>query len=417
MTCCAGYPSPPPRAIGSHRPAVLSPSGAVATAVSVAFVVTGRLFGIFELFLVGAGGAALVIGAVVVTGLTRLRLDVSRDLRPPRIHAGEQATVSLVVANGGRGRTPVLELRDAVGSGQTASVVLSPLAAGEGVTAAYTLPCERRGVLGIGPLEVRMSDPFGLAARSVPAAPPVELIVWPAVERVTAPLPAAGRDDDAGAPSHLAPSGDEFYALRPYADGDDLRRVHWRASAKRDDLVVRQNERPGRGTVTIILDTGAAAYQGDAFERAVAAAASIAVATSRCDVPVRLVTTAGHDSASDGRGPADDSVEAILDHLALVQLRDAGHLATAVSAMERDGRQRGGSTVVVTGDGLTGEGSRPRTPVVGQATILVVFTSRHDDVHPLPPTGPVVVVDQTTSFASAWNRTAAGASRFEQVRG
>lgn len=395
---------------------MLSPSGAVATAVSVAFVVAGRLFAIFELFLLGAGGAALVIGAVVVTGLTRLRLDVSRELRPPRIHAGEQTTVNLLVANGGRRRTPVLELRDAVGPEQAASVVLSPLAPGERVTATYTLPGQRRGAVGIGPLELRMSDPFGLAALSVPAAPVVELTVWPVVERVTAPLPAAGRDEEVGARAEVAPSGDEFYALRPYVDGDDLRRVHWKASAKRDDLVVRQHERPGRGRVTIILDTGAGTYRGDTFERAVSASASIAVAAARCGLPLRLITTAGHDSAASGLVP-DDPVDAILDHLALVQVRDAGHLATAVSAMERDRRQRGGRAVVVTGEGPPGGGSRARMAVAGPDTTLVVFTSHHDDVAP-PRTMPsLVLVDGTTSFASAWNRAAAGAGRFERVRG
>lgn len=385
---------------------VLTRQGAIVTAVSVALVVAGRLFAIFELFLAGAAGAALVIGAVVTTGLTRLRLDVSRDLRPPRIHAGERSTVALSITNGGRRRTPVLQLRDAVGPGRTASVVLSPLAPGEHIAAGYTLPGERRGLVGVGPLEVRVSDPFGLAALSVPAAPVVELTVWPVAERVTAPWLTPGRDHDVGLPTDLAPSGDEFYALRPYADGDDLRRVHWRASAKRDDLVVRQDERPGQGKTTIILDTRAGIYADETFERAVSATASVALAAAREGHAVRLVTTAGHDSGSSGGRSRIDHVEAILDHLAVVRPRDTGHLATVVSTMERAGRQQGGRVVVVTGDEQLANGEGARMPALSRNSTSVVFTSGGSDRRPSLGNRSVIVVDATTSFASAWNRTA-----------
>jgi len=385
---------------------VLTRQGAIATAVSVTLVVAGRLFGIFELFVVGAGGAALVIGAVAITGLTRLRLDVSRQVRPGRIHAGEPATVTLLATNGGRRRTPVIQLRDAVGPGRTASVVLSPLAPGEHITAAYSLPGERRGRIGVGPLEVRVSDPFGLAALSAPAAPVVQLIVWPAVERVMAPSPALGRDHDLGAPVELSATGDEFYALRPYADGDDLRRVHWRASAKRDDLVVRQDERPGRGQATIVLDTRTGVYGGDTFERAVSAAASVAMACARSGLLLRLVTTAGHDSATTNPVAGFDPVEPILDHLAVVAPRDVGHLASVVASMERAGRDQGARVVVVTGDGRAGELGEASTPTANSASVtLVVFTSGVGGAEPPPTNRSVVVVDESISFASAWNRS------------
>ena len=390
---------------------MLTRQGAIATAVSIALVVAGRLLGIFELFVVGAGGAALVVGAVAVTGLCRLRLDVSRQLRPPRVHAGEPATVTLLATNGGRRRTPVIQLRDTVGPGRTASVVLSPLAAGEHITAAYSLPAERRGRFAVGPLEVRVSDPFGLAALSAPAAPVVELTVWPAVERVVAPSPAPGRDHDAGSPVELAPSGDEFYALRPYADGDDLRRVHWRASAKRDDLVVRQDERPGRGQVTIVLDTRAGVHGADTFERAVSAAASVAMAAARQGLLLRLVTTAGYDSGLSSPVPGIDPVESVLDHLAVVAPRDVGHLASVVSTMERADRDRGARVVVVTGDGQAGEpGGAPTSVTPSAAVTLVVFISRAGEAGLPASNRSVVVVDQTTSFASAWNRSMAAAA-------
>lgn len=275
---------------------MLTRQGGLVTAGSIALVLAGRLFGIFELFVVGAAGVALVVGAAVVVALTRLRLDVSRDLRPPRAHAGSLGTVELRVHNAGRGRSPMLQLRDAVGAeGRSASVVLAPLDPDGTVTATYSLAAERRGILAVGPLEVRIGDPFGLAAVSAPAAPVTELTVWPAVEEVLPLPPVSGDEHRDGVGLALARSStvEDFYALRDYAEGDDLRRVHWRATAKRDDLVVRQDEMPRRSRATVVLDTRAGAHRDDTFERAVSAAASVVLACARAGLLSRLMTPAG----------------------------------------------------------------------------------------------------------------------------
>ncbi|MGI8759063.1 MAG: DUF58 domain-containing protein [Acidimicrobiales bacterium] len=381
---------------------MLTRQGGLVAAASIALVVAGRLFGIFELFLVGAGGVALVIGAAVVVGLTRVRLDITRELRPARLHAGTPSTVELRASNRGSRRAPPLQLRDAVGAGgQVASVVLAPLAPGQTIAAAYALPSERRGVVAVGPLEVRVCDPFGLAASSTAGAPPTELTVWPSVERLSV-LPS-GSDDDADVipdhPEALSTSGDEFYALRAYTEGDDLRRVHWRASAKRDDLVVRQDERPSQRRITIVLDARAGAYRGEAFERSVSAAASIAVAGVQRRFLVRLVTTAGHNS---GFGSGPHHLDAVLSHLAVIELRDLGHLATLLGTVSRRGDGNGGAVAVLTGDGRSGDGpgGGPGGPC-GRATTVVTFTTGPG----APPgrSGGPVVVDDATSFAGAWD--------------
>lgn len=376
---------------------MLTRPGVVTTAVSVALVVAGRMLAIFELFVVGAGGAALVIGAVLLTALTRLRLDVVRTLQPPRLHAGTQASVALSVTNRSSRRTPVLQLRDPVGGHRSASVMLAPLAPGERVDATYALPGERRGYIDIGPLVVRLSDPFGLAAASATAAPVAALVVWPAIDTVLAPPVTAGAQQALASRAVPSADGGEFYALRPYADGDDLRRVHWRASARRDDLVVRQDEQAGQVQVTVILDTLAGAYRQEAFEPAVSAAASIAVAAERDGLDVRLVTTAGYDSHATPPGVIGGGIGAILDHLALVELRQMGHLSTVVSAMQRGD----GDVVVVTGDAGASDAltsPTPRTP----APLLVVFGGAATG-QPASSALRVVVVDETTTFPAAWN--------------
>lgn len=405
---------------------MLTRQGVLATAVSVALVVAGRLFAIFELFLLGAGGAALVVAAVAATGLTRLRLDLSRELRPDRLHAGTPGVVELRVSNRGSRRTPLLQLRDGVGdAGRAASVVLSPLAPGKGVAAVYALPTDHRGRLAVGPLEVRVSDPFGLAGLSTPGAPRTTLTVWPAVEDVAVPSTFVGHRHDAGEPSGLAVSGEELYALRAYVDGDDLRRVHWRASAKRDELVVRQDERPGQGRVTVVLDVRIGVYDDDTFERAVSAAASVLVSSARRGLLVRLVTTAGHDSDPSGSigggggmgarrdGGANDRLDAILEHLAVIQLRNLGHLATLVSAVDRPTGGPSGPVVVVTGS-AAGSGSALGAQAPTSTRVTVVSFADADPRAATPARSPgtrSLVIGSTTSFASIWNRAMVSSER------
>lgn len=391
---------------------MLTRQGGLVTAGSIALVLAGRLFGIFELFVVGAAGVALVVGAAVAVGLTRLRLDVSRELRPPRVHAGASSTVELRVHNAGRRRSPLLHLRDAVGAeGRSASVVLAPLDPGGTATAGYSLPTDRRGVLPVGPLDVRITDPFGLATVSAPGAPATELTVWPTVEDVLALPPVAGDEHHDGIGLALARSTtvEDFYALRAYAEGDDLRRVHWRATAKRDDLVVRQDEMPRRSRATVVLDTRTGAYGDETFERAVSAAASVMVACVHAGLLARLMTPAGYDS---GFGSDAEHVEVVMDHLATVHLGAGHRLDEVLAILDRAGST--GPVAVVTGAGTSGwagAGAGGRGSATRHATVVVFSTGAGTTTAGdggAQASGPIVVGDRT-SFAAAWNRAMAPA--------
>ena len=93
---------------------------------------------------------------------------------------------------------------------------------------------------------------------------------------------ASGHDPQATArhPNALGRAGDDFYALRPYQVGDDLRRVHWPATAHNDELMIRQHELPWQERTTVLLDVRATAHVRESFELAVSAAASILNARS-----------------------------------------------------------------------------------------------------------------------------------------
>jgi uncharacterized protein (DUF58 family) len=107
---------------------------------------------------------------------------------------------------------------------------------------------------------------------------------------------------------------DEFHALRDYVPGDDLRRVHWRQSARRDDLVVRQTDPSPRLSLTVVHDLHANQYTAPAFERAVSAVASLAGSAAHHRRPLRLITTDSDEQVVDELHLPD-----VMEHLALVQ--------------------------------------------------------------------------------------------------
>jgi len=366
---------------------------------SIALVVVGRLFGIFELHLVAAAGFALVIGSVVSVRRAKLRLEVSRALHPPRLHAGAPSRVELRVTNRGARRTPLLTLRDPVGEGRSARVLLAPLRNNQNVRAAYNLPTEERGVVTIGPLDVEVSDPFGIATLSTLAASTTDLTVWPAVDEVT-PLPHTQGDEPHGGVDHpnaLRSTGEDFYALRPYVEGDDLRRVHWASTARRDELMVRQDEMPWQGRATILLDTRRGAFGGRSFERAVSAAASLVVAANRRQFLIRLVTAAGLDT---GFGAGGAHVEAAMEHLAVVRTSDHGNLAGTFVALRRAGN--GGAIAALLGARAPSDvaaASRLRT-AYGHTSVVVFGTGRLDRA---TFGANVVLVDDANPFGPAWD--------------
>jgi uncharacterized protein (DUF58 family) len=323
---------------------LLTRQGWLVSGGAVAMIGAGRLFGVLELFVIGAAAGALVVASIAIVLFARLRLAVARSVSPPRVYAGSPSRVELSIRNDGLRPTPVLRLFDAVTGTRGADLLLSPLEPDVVSRAAYRLPTEHRGVIEIGPLEVVVADPFGLASSSTIAAPRAELTVYPRVDDV-APVPHTSGDDPyAGAdhPSALGRSGEDFYALRPYVVGDDLRRVHWRSTARRDDLMVRQDELPWQGRVTILLDVRRNAHSPASLELAVSAAASIVTASWKRRDLVRFVTT---DNTDFGFGAGTAHAEAIMEFLATVGASSGGTLRGVLDALGQAGN--GGAVVPI----------------------------------------------------------------------
>ena len=371
---------------------------------TVVLLAVGRILGLTELFALGVVAAALLLGSAILVGTQRLELEVGRAIHPARVHVGTASRVDLTIRNLRATTTSVLRLRDPVSGTRGADLLVPPLGRGERTVAAYRLPTDRRGLVQIGPLDVVVGDPFGLTSVATVAAPKVALTVYPHVDQID-PLPyTTGHDPLAGArqPNSLGRTGEDFYALRPYVVGDDLRRIHWLTSARHDELLVRQNELPWQGRTTVLLDVRKAAHTGDSLEVAVSAAASIVSATARRNDLVRLVTTAGTDSDF---APGSDHVEAIMEHLAVVPAAPTGSLRRSVEMLGR--HSTGGALVVIVAE-VPNEDLRATLHLggrYGSLTIVHIDRSAWDPgaaVGPAPAI-PVLRVTRDTPFATGWN--------------
>lgn len=309
-----------------------------------ALVVAGRVLGAFELYLLGAGVAALVGVALLAVNLTRLQIGLSRSLVPPRVHAGGPARVELRLANHARRKTPTLRLHDAVTGTRGANLLISPLGHNEQARAAYQLPTDRRGALTVGPLQLVVADPFGLCESRTTGLGTAQLVVYPHIDDLYALEHASSHDPQATSrhPNALGRVGDDFYALRPYVVGDDLRRVHWPSVARTGELMIRQHELPWQERTTVLLDVRAGGHSSESFERAVSATASILVAAFGRGDQIRLCST---DRADSGFGLGRGHLDALLHHLALLKLDQGATLQAGIDDLIRSGA--GGSLVVV----------------------------------------------------------------------
>jgi uncharacterized protein (DUF58 family) len=233
--------------------------------------------------------------------LRRPRVAVRRWVRPEVLTAGDVGRVDLVVRPSGSGWRPSFELIESVGTDRTARMAVSPMRGGRDKSAGYRVPTERRGVLTIGPLYALRHDVLGLARTVDVVAGVDEILVAPRAFEL--PMPELG---DGILGRHLMVQSmrlgpGEFHSLREYVPGDEPRTIHWRASARADDLKVRQYSAEGLRRCTVVLDqrVPSGPSHDEAFERAVVAAASLVHSADREGLQTRFATTAGVDL----RGP------------------------------------------------------------------------------------------------------------------
>ncbi|MFI6596768.1 DUF58 domain-containing protein [Nonomuraea sp. NPDC050536] len=314
-------------------------------ASGLAALLMALLLGENDLFRIGVLVTALPLLAAMVVARTRYRLSCARRLDPSRAEAGGESTVTLRLENVTRLPTGLLLIEDTVpyALGVRPRFVLDRVESRGIREIDYRVRSDLRGRYTIGPLSVRIADPFGLVELTRGFTISDTLVVTPQV--VALPHVRLSGEWTGGGDSRtrsVAAAGDDDVAPREYRQGDDLRRVHWRSTARHGELMVRREEQQWQSRGALLLDTRRHAHRGEgprsSFEVAVSAAASIGVHLAHEGLGLRLVTDQGAEHLTD-MGLS----WSLLDTLAVVRHSPARSLEMGITAL----RQGGGDGLIV----------------------------------------------------------------------
>ncbi|WP_329458295.1 DUF58 domain-containing protein [Streptomyces sp. NBC_01497] len=353
----ASAPAPAPGGPGGREGGLrtalsgLTTRGRAFFAAGAAASVCAYVLGQPDLLRVGLLLIVLPLVCVIVLNRTRYQVAGTRRLTPGRVATASEARVHLRVDNVSRLPTGLLMLQDHVPYvlGPRPRFVLDRVEAGGRREVSYRVRSDLRGRYPLGPLQLRLTDPFGMCELTRSFSSFDTLTVVPRTE----PLPPVRLSGDSsgfgdGRLRSLALAGEDDMIPRGYRHGDDLRRVHWRSTARYGELMVRREEAPRRARCTVLLDTRAGAYLGtgpdSAFEWAVSGAASVLAHMMERGYAVRLLTDSGASVPGDGgegfAGPAHESADSmglLMDTLAVVDHSKGSVLSPAYDAL------RGGS--------------------------------------------------------------------------
>lgn len=322
----------------------------------------------------------VVLGAVYVM-IAAPKARVDRTFTPSVLEPDLGTRVSLRFFNQARLPLPSSYWRDHLpaGLGGTAAGHVPPLPRTRrgrtGLILAYDVHAQRRGRHLVGPLTLEATDPFGLVRRRHPLAGTTPVVVLPRRHEL-APLVSLGLADDGSgqpAPQHAGNGADDVIA-RAYLAGDAIKRLNWKATAHRGELMVRQEERQVNPRAAVYLDCdpstqGTARDRSGAwehspmFEWGVVATASVLthLVAEGCVVSLRSSDHTVDRRVGDGQ---DIWSDAMLD-LAVVEPGE--HDVDAVEPPEQ-------SVVLVTGH-LDGERADHWIRVLGRTSSVHVFAS------------------------------------------
>lgn len=276
---------------------------------------------------------ALVVFAFLAVRLPRRTGTVTRRISTDLLAVGEESQVAV--------RFDLRALRVPLGYWQDKLPdTVSGEAEGDfptdnGTNIRYSITGVRRGVWPVGPLSLRTTDPFGFARRVQEFGDTRTVTVVPEVVPLTS---MSGDVGAAGGTAHTASSrlgqGSDNLSPRRYVSGDSMRRIHWRATAHRGDLMVRQEEQESSPDAVVVLDRTArrwadeAAGADPAFEVAVSACASVALHLVQEGYSVDVVDSAGTVLGA-LRGQEDDR-DSLLVALAMVHPQGEGRQVVAL---------------------------------------------------------------------------------------
>ena len=309
---------------GTSR-ASLSLQGRGLLAGGLTAAVCGALLAEVDLLRLGLITAALPLLALLWLRFASGRLDASRRIHPETVEVGDHTRVTLDLEHSGLPLVDVLvQEQHSPALGDRPHLTIRHLGRGRTDSLDYVLTGTVRGVFDIGPVEFTAGDPFGMAQVSREAAGLDRLTITPRIHDLS---PVSFGATWAGAgdsrPRAFAVGNAADVTVREYRTGDDLRRVHWRSTARTGELMVRREEQPWQSRCTLLLDNRAISHRGtrtdSSFELAISAAGSVALHLAKAGYQVRFVSATGDEIAHGWHdGQTALNIRVLLEELALL---------------------------------------------------------------------------------------------------
>ncbi|MFI7676898.1 DUF58 domain-containing protein [Actinophytocola sp. NPDC049390] len=314
--------------------------GWVVLAGAVVLYAAGEWAGFPVLRALAGAAFGAVLAALVMTA-RRPRVTVTREVYPDRVQRGRPAFARLRVHNATGRRHGGFIAGDRVDGGFHA-VSVRPLAPGAEAVYHYELPTKRRGRFEVGPLTLERVDPLGLGRSRLTTGDTATLWVHPKTYPVRALVAGHPRHHHEGSTTDDSLHGSlDLRDVREYEPGDEVRHLHWKATARTGRLMVRDYVDPNQPRFTTLLDTRADLVPPEVLEEAVDLTASLMSAAAAEGYWCRLLTTSGADLKPGG---GQQAVRQVLDELCELTPVSGGPL---VPRELTKGPDRGGSLVVV----------------------------------------------------------------------
>jgi uncharacterized protein (DUF58 family) len=258
---------------------------------------------------------ALPVIAAVLVSRARLRLSCERSVEPAQVTLGSPMRGRITLGQDGRLPAGILMLEDEVPRelGPRPRFLVDKADLSWRREVEYPMLGRVRGRFATGPLRVRTTDPFGLVQLDRQFVATSDVMVTPQIFPLP-PIRATGGGGSTGEarPHRIGIVGQDDALVREYRRGDEVRRIHWRSTAHRGELMVRREEQAWDPSARVLLDSRAGAHAGlglqSSLEWAVSAAASVAlhfldegfsVEIFEADGPLHVTGSMGqHSSAS-----------------------------------------------------------------------------------------------------------------------
>ncbi|OKY90485.1 MAG: hypothetical protein BHV58_05925 [Bifidobacteriales bacterium 56_10] len=228
---------------------------------------------------------ACMMVAAILLSLGNTSFTATIDVSSRRVTVSDTVKVDIRIDN--PGRTPTTSARGDLPIGDNHERFSIPiLAAGQSRQTTVEFTAVSRAVLPIGPLSIRKGDPFGLVRHEKKLVDQINVFIHPQTVMLNTLNAGIPRDLEGQPSGEIVDDDLDFYGLREYEPGDDVRNVHWPSSAKTGTLMI-----PAL-TISVNPDDY---LSSDEFELAVSVHASIGV---QCLLQNRPVTAhAGNEHA------------------------------------------------------------------------------------------------------------------------